>query len=100
MYDVDGKSWLLKAAMNHRRSQYALQVLEDKMYPIGGRSYEFDDPHENTKSIEVFDPGINQWSILLKVGFENFACSAFVAENHIFLVGGACKFMISRQTRY
>ena len=86
-YDMKAKIWLTKAPMNHRRCQHALQAVDDKLYVFGGRRVE-GSRNENTKSIEMYDPVANQWTILLNSAIETSACCSFVNGNKIYLVGG------------
>ena len=80
-YDVKAKRWLTKAPMNSKRSQHVLHAVKDKLYVIGG-------VNGFNKSIEMYDPPNNQWTILLNDAYNNYACSSFVISNRIYLVGG------------
>ncbi len=96
-YDIKAKIWLNKAPMNERRSYHAAEVVDDKLYVVGGRVIELDNT-QSTKSIEMYAPLLNQWTILLRDGFSNSAFSSFAIGRKIFLVGGqttSCKDRVS-----
>ncbi len=84
-YDIKAKVWLTKAPMNHRRCYHTLQAVDGRLYAFGGRTVDND---VYTKSIEMFDPLANQWTVLLNNAFDNHSCSSFATGNKIYLVGG------------
>ncbi len=88
VYDTKAKLWLTKKPMNHARCQHVLEVVNDKVYAIGGRN----SITENTadRSIEMYNPRADQWTIILgNFPLCRHACaSSFVYEQKIYFVGG------------
>lgn len=56
-YDPIQNSWKRLADMNERRGNFALVVLDGKMFAIGGDK----DSEVNTRSVEVYSPITDSW---------------------------------------
>lgn len=56
-YDPSQNSWQRLADMNERRSNFALVVLDGKMFAIGGDK----DSDINVGSVEVYCPITDSW---------------------------------------
>ena len=85
-YDMKAQVWLTKAPMNHKRTEHALQAVNDKLYVLGGRKCS-NDSGEQPNSIEMYDSLANQWTVLLDNVLETPTCSSFVKGNKVYLTG-------------
>ncbi len=86
-YDIKAQIWLTKAPMNHSRCYHAAEFVDEKLYVIGGSKIN----HyrvQSIKSIEMYAPLLNQWTILLLDGIDNTVFSSFAIGKKILLVGG------------
>ena len=69
--------------MNEPRRWLAAVSCNDVIYAIGGQS---DD--KNVKSVEKYDPGMDEWSFVSNMTIERVPHSAAVMDGKIYVVGG------------
>ena len=77
-----GKSWKGGLQMQHKRSDFAAVVLNDKIYAIGGKA---GDKWYNN-SVECFCDG--EWMLVAQLNSPRSLHSACVVGNKIYVVGG------------
>lgn len=86
-YDPDGDSWEEKAPMLNARLNHVMLSVNDKLYVLGGNiedGYGFPVP---VITIEIYNPGINQWCCCKKT-MNIREAGACVLDNKIYVVGG------------
>ncbi len=88
--------WEVKTPMNEARDTHALEVVEDKIYAVGGAlsSTEFRTiGHARLPalqpSVEIFDTHSNQWTLLMTNEAVSSCTSSCVVGNVIYLVSNA-----------
>ena len=82
-YDVSGKIWLSKSHMHNERSRHVLEASNDKLWAIGGMMLTL-----FTTSVEVFDPLLNQWTVISPDIPALCDASSIVVGHEIYVVGG------------
>ncbi|XP_076867832.1 kelch-like protein 33 [Brachyhypopomus gauderio] len=86
-YDPIQNGWERLANMLERRSSFALVVLDEKIYAIGGES------EVNVDSVEVYCPNTNSWSLVHPLDHCLSGHAASVLNGKIFISGGFdCKY--------
>uniref|UniRef100_A0A4W4HFL8 BACK domain-containing protein n=1 Tax=Electrophorus electricus TaxID=8005 RepID=A0A4W4HFL8_ELEEL len=88
-YDPIQNSWERLANMHERRSSFALLVLDEKIYAIGGDR----DSEVNVESVEVYCPNTNLWRLVHPLDQCLSGHAASVLNGEIFISGGFdCRF--------
>lgn len=90
MYDPATNTWTTKASMNQKRDVAAVGVIDGKIYSLGGMYGELNLPQpENLDNVEVYDPQLNQWTLLpSKMPTPMRAMAYATIGARIFLFGG------------
>jgi N-acetylneuraminic acid mutarotase len=87
IYDSKTKSWLSKSPMPTARHHTASAIVDGKVYVIGGR-IEGDLPITNTNVTEMYDPEIDEWTILESMPSKRSGITATSYNDKIFVFGG------------
>ncbi len=84
-YDVQHDSWQTGIApLNNARTSAAAVALQNKIYLFGGRNH-----HNLISTVEVYDPAVNQWSIVSQIPTPREGLSAVVVDSVIWVIAGA-----------
>ncbi|XP_049328080.1 kelch-like protein 33 isoform X1 [Astyanax mexicanus] len=83
-YDPMQNSWIRLADMNERRGSFALVVLDDKLYAMGGNV----DAELNTETVEVYFPDTDSWSFVHPLDQTLSGHAASVWNGNIYISGG------------
>ncbi len=103
-YDVNAKVWQTKPPMNQARCEHIANVVNNKLYVVGGRCPLGEYMRRNIRrvpEVEAYDPVTNQWTIthehyqphpppfpdVVKWGYPFGSCS-LVLFDKIFIIGG------------
>ncbi len=96
IYDTKAKLWLTKKPMNRARCHHVMEVVDDKLYVLGGRSVSIGAPSMPENSAEMYDPQSNQWTMLLDNQCIPTGASSFVINQKIYFAGGSRFNLISQ----
>ncbi|XP_072526067.1 kelch-like protein 33 [Salminus brasiliensis] len=83
-YDLMQNSWQRLADMNERRGSFALVVLDDKIYALGGDR----DSDANIESVEVYCPDGDSWSFVHPLDQALSGHAANVWNGNVYISGG------------
>ena len=84
---LDG-DWNYVASMSVGRKRLAAAMSEGKIYAIGGRSSEREQPNTVHKSVERYDAVEDRWSFVSEMNVARYGHSACVLRGRIFVAGG------------
>ena len=82
-FDVVGKIWLSKAAMNRKRVLLSLEAVGEKLVACGGKQ---------SPSVEIYDIVDNQWTLIQNETLENHVSPAtIVKDDKLYVIGGSTR---------
>ena len=84
---ADGGSWTTKASMLKPRFYHETEIVDNKMYVMGGRSEDAPGPIDNT--IEMYDPITDTWTFKTSMQGARAAFSSEVIDGKIYVLGGS-----------
>jgi hypothetical protein len=87
-YDPETDKWTVKASMPTPRANFCIEVVENKIYCIGGN-------RENvtyTQVNEVYDPSTDTWQTRAPLPTLRDSFSTIVYNNRIYVIGGVTGF--------
>jgi N-acetylneuraminic acid mutarotase len=79
VYDPSTNTWTTLASMSTARATLQIEVVDDKIYAIGG----FD-----ISSVEVYDPSTDKWTTLASMSKKRFYFHTEVIDKVIYAIGG------------
>merc|ERR1712218_98131 len=82
-FDTKKKVWTDKQPMNQRRCYVASASMEEKVYACGGF-----DGHNRLRSAEIYDPSIDQWSMLPDMSMVRSDAACVSYNEKIWVIGG------------
>lgn len=92
MYDPKTDSWETKTSMPSTRAYLTSEVIDGKIYCIGG----YDGGYYNT--VEVYDPVTDSWETKAKMPTRRSSLTSAVVSGKIYCIGGR-KWFIFKYSR-
>ena len=90
VYDPMTNSWETKASMPTPRADFSANVVDDKIYLIGGKRYSSVNPYfKETDVNEVYDPANNSWSTAKATPNAVYGYASAVIDGKIHVIGGS-----------
>lgn len=97
VYDPSTNRWTTLADMSTPRQIFQTEVIDDKIYAVGGFGPFYDDnlsssplDYDNRlSSTEVYDPSTNKWTMLADMSKKRSCLHTEVIGNVIYAIGGA-----------
>ena len=89
-FDPVTEAWTNRSAMNASRFDFPLVSFEDRLYAIGGASYNGTTFPNRTvvPSIEVYDPTNDTWTFLRNMSSPRMGARGAVVNGEILIIGG------------
>lgn len=88
-YDPTTNTWETKAPMPNPKSQFQANVVNGKIYLMGGRT---GGQHTTVSINEAYDPNTGTWTTKAPLIYPVVSCSSAVVGNRIYLFGGQDEF--------
>lgn len=85
-YDVRTARWFECAPLGTPRSDFACMVHGDRIYVAGGQSAL--SSARGVSSAEVYDPNLDEWTLLPNMGTLRYKCAGVTWNNRIYVIGG------------
>uniref|UniRef100_H3C549 Kelch-like family member 4 n=1 Tax=Tetraodon nigroviridis TaxID=99883 RepID=H3C549_TETNG len=82
-YDLRTNTWVQVGAMNGRRLQFGVAVIDNKLYVVGGR-----DGLKTSNMVESYNPLNNVWSTMPPMSTHRHGLGIAVLEGPMYAVGG------------
>jgi N-acetylneuraminic acid mutarotase len=93
VYDPVKNTWETKAPMPTPRADLCANVVDGKIYLIGGKEYWGVEPFYHELAVnEVYDPVTNSWSTMSSMPIPAFGYASEVVNDTIYVIGGAREF--------
>jgi N-acetylneuraminic acid mutarotase len=93
VYDPAKNTWETKAPMPTPRADLSANVVDGKIYLIGGKEYWQVNPFYHELNVtEVYDPATNSWTTNSSMPIPAFGYASEVADDKIYVIGGARQF--------
>ena len=87
-YDPQLNIWDTVAAYPNTREHITCLLIEDLIYIIGGRTYDYDNGFETSDLVESFSPQTGQWNTVTNMPIFSSGVSASNIGNKIYFIGG------------
>ena len=89
VYDPSNDKWTTLASMSTTRCWFQTEVINGKIYAIGGHNVKVGDSRgKSLSSTEVYDPSTNTWTTLASMSTVRRAFQTEVIDNKIYAIGG------------
>lgn len=88
VYDPASDSWETKAPMNIKRVGLSANMVDGKIYVIGGK---MGNPSTQVSATEVYDPLTDTWTVAKQIPTPVNSHASAVVENKIYILGGAVR---------
>jgi len=89
VYDPLTDTWTTKTPMPTGRTDIEANVVNDKIYIIGGKAYQNNSYYANyTSTNEVYDPATDSWNTKQKAPVTIAKYASAVVDNKIYIMGG------------
>ncbi|MDP5273528.1 M56 family metallopeptidase [Chengkuizengella axinellae] len=98
MYDPEMDTWTQLAGLNQARAYHETEVLDGKIYVLGGHGDGEDD--RVLSSVEVYDPTTNTWTQLATMNEARFHFESAVMNGKIYALGGQSDNVLSSTEVY
>jgi N-acetylneuraminic acid mutarotase len=93
VYDPETNTWKTKAPMPTPRADLSAEVVNGKIYLIGGKKYLPNDPYYiESDANEVYDPAADSWTNKTALPTATFGYASAVVDNKIYIIGGGNQF--------
>ena len=89
VYDPATNTWEIKKPMPTPRAQSEANVVNDKIYLIGGRT---GGQHSTVSTNQVYDPITEKWETKKSMPYPVVSFSSVVVDNKIYVMGGQDEF--------
>ncbi|XP_068665896.1 F-box/kelch-repeat protein At1g67480-like [Aristolochia californica] len=89
-YDSRLNRWGELAKMNVARYDFACAEVDGVVYAVGGFGFD----GESLSSAEVYDPDMNEWSLIESLRRPRWGCFACGLEGKLYIMGGRSSFTI------
>jgi N-acetylneuraminic acid mutarotase len=87
VYDPKTNSWEIKSSLNTPREQMSINIVDGKIYVIGGIEYlSFKLDSKICYNNDIYDPALDIWSIGAPVPNSAFSCASSVVDDKIYVV--------------
>jgi N-acetylneuraminic acid mutarotase len=94
VYDPATDSWETKTPMPTPRADFCANVVNGKIYLLGGKEYWTNDPYyRQLDTNEVYDPASDTWTTESPMLFPTFGYASAVVDGKIYVMGGARQFL-------
>ncbi|NDI36084.1 M56 family metallopeptidase [Chengkuizengella sediminis] len=87
VYHPQTDTWTQLASMNQARNNHTTEVIDGKIYVVGGYGYDGED-YRYLSDVEVYDPQSDTWRQLTSMDQARGNHSAEVIDGKIYIVGG------------
>jgi N-acetylneuraminic acid mutarotase len=89
VYDPPTDKWTTLASMSTTRSWLQTEVINGKIYAIGGMNVKVRDSEgKSLSSTEVYDPSTNTWTTLASMSTARATLQTEVVDDKIYAIGG------------
>jgi len=95
VYDPLSDTWTAQASMPTPRHNFAVSVVDGKIYTIGGQGYAPFVP-----DVEVYDPAANTWSSRTAMPTARLGATASVINGGVYVIGGQAETQLTTVERY
>ncbi|MBT0160303.1 hypothetical protein G4O51_09990 [Candidatus Bathyarchaeota archaeon A05DMB-2] len=93
VYDPQTNTWKTKTSMPTPRADLSAEVVDGKIYLIGGKKYlAFDPYYTESDANEVYDPVTDSWTNKTALPTATFGYASAVVDNKIYIIGGGTQF--------
>ena len=90
VYDPATDTWQTEASMPTPRAELNAEVVDGKIYLIGGLAYSSKSPfYVETSMTEVYDPAANSWSTAASMPLAVYGYASAVINGKIYVLGGS-----------
>ncbi|WP_128895707.1 Kelch repeat-containing protein [Longirhabdus pacifica] len=88
MYDPASDTWEFKASMPKPKQNFALSVVNNKIYVIGGHIPDDGVGLDAVSTVEMYDPSTNTWTTKASMSTVRTYFSTAVVNDKIYAIGG------------
>ena len=92
VYDPATDSWETKTSMPTPRADLCANVVNGKIYLIGGKEYWEGSLNHELNVTEVYDPTADTWTTAASMPIPTFGYASTVVDDKIYVMGGARQF--------
>ena len=87
--DPEAKEWSLESPMPVARYSFAVGVIENNIYAVGGIEESTNGgPQVSTNRVEVFDSNTHRWKKCAALNIQRHGCCVAVVDGFLFCLGG------------
>jgi N-acetylneuraminic acid mutarotase len=93
VYDPASDTWETKVPMPTPRADLCVNIVNGKIYCIGGKKYwGVDSEYQELNVTEVYDPARNSWATKSPMPIPVLGCASAVLDGKIYVIGGSRHF--------